>query len=51
MLGGDFHTALSRCLWVEAITMIGLLVLSPLMPRHARESAGEAEEPAELDPI
>jgi EmrB/QacA subfamily drug resistance transporter len=51
VLSGNFHTALSRCLWVQAIMMIGLLVLSPLMPRHAREEAGETGEPAVLERI
>jgi EmrB/QacA subfamily drug resistance transporter len=45
VLSGGFHTALSRCLWVQVITMIGLLVLSPLMPRRAREQVNRAEGP------
>jgi EmrB/QacA subfamily drug resistance transporter len=51
VLSAGFHTALSRCLWVQVLTMIGLLVLSPLMPRHARERTDETEEPPVLEPI
>jgi predicted MFS family arabinose efflux permease len=35
--GGDFHKGLGRTLLVELVTMAGLMVLSPLLPRHARE--------------
>jgi EmrB/QacA subfamily drug resistance transporter len=36
---GDFHNALVRCLLVEVGAMIALLVVSPLLPRYAREPA------------
>ena len=34
---GDFHTALVRSLLVEVALMVALLVVSPLLPRFARE--------------
>jgi EmrB/QacA subfamily drug resistance transporter len=36
---GNFHGALTRVLVIQAIVMVGLLVLSPLLPRMAREEA------------
>jgi EmrB/QacA subfamily drug resistance transporter len=38
---GDFHKGLSRTLLVQVAMMAGLLVLSPLLPRFAREPAPE----------
>ncbi|MCW2523866.1 MAG: transporter permease [Frankiales bacterium] len=35
--GGDFHNGFSRTLWVQVGLMGGLLLLSPLLPRFARE--------------
>jgi EmrB/QacA subfamily drug resistance transporter len=51
--GGDFHKGLSHTLFVQIAMMGGLLVLSPLLPRFAREPAVDAvtsgaPEPAEL---
>jgi EmrB/QacA subfamily drug resistance transporter len=47
--GGDFHKALSRTLTVQVAMMVGLLVLSPLLPRFAREPA--IEPVAALEPV
>jgi EmrB/QacA subfamily drug resistance transporter len=44
-LNGNFHLAFSHCLWVQVFTMIGLLLLSPLMPPHARERANKFDGP------
>jgi EmrB/QacA subfamily drug resistance transporter len=51
IVGGNFHHALSRVLIVQFAVMIVLLVISPLLPRYAREpaetpAAVEALEPA-----
>jgi hypothetical protein len=35
--GGDFHNGLGRVLLVELATMAGLILLSPLLPRYARD--------------
>jgi hypothetical protein len=35
--GGDFHNGFTRTLWVQVGLMGGLLLLSPLLPRFARE--------------
>jgi EmrB/QacA subfamily drug resistance transporter len=45
---GDFHNALSRTLLVQIAMMAGLLLLSPLLPRFAREPVPDA--PA-LEPV
>jgi len=42
--GGDFHNAFSRTLLVQVGIMAGLLVLSPLLPRFAREPAPAAQD-------
>jgi EmrB/QacA subfamily drug resistance transporter len=42
--GRDYHRGLSRVLVIELVSMAGLLVLSPLLPRFAREP--EAGTPA-----
>jgi MFS family permease len=34
---GDFHSALTRCIAIQVGVMAGLLVVSPLLPRFARE--------------
>jgi EmrB/QacA subfamily drug resistance transporter len=39
--GGRFHHAFALTLVVQALTCVGLLVLSPLLPRFAREPAPE----------
>ena len=39
---GDFHHALTVALVVEVALMIALLVVSPLLPRYAREPAPDA---------
>lgn len=44
--GGDFHTALNRVLVAQLILVAAMLVVSPMLPRRARE---EAEEPAVPD--
>ena len=36
---GDFHNGFTRTLWVQVGLMVGLLLLSPLLPRFAREPA------------
>jgi EmrB/QacA subfamily drug resistance transporter len=41
---GDFHDGLSRALLVQISMLAGLLVLSPLLPRFAREPVTEAAE-------
>jgi EmrB/QacA subfamily drug resistance transporter len=38
---GDFHSGLVRAMVVEAGVMVALVVLSPLLPRYAREPASE----------
>jgi EmrB/QacA subfamily drug resistance transporter len=35
--GGDFHSGLTRAMVVEVITMVALLLISPLLPRLARD--------------
>jgi EmrB/QacA subfamily drug resistance transporter len=44
IVGGDFHLGLSRALWIELGTIGGLLLLSPLLPRFAREQPVEIGE-------
>ena len=39
--GGRFHHAFALTLVVQALTCVGLLLLSPLLPRFAREPAAE----------
>jgi EmrB/QacA subfamily drug resistance transporter len=51
VLTGNFHAALTRCLWVQAAIMVVLLVLSPLLPRMAREEVGGNEEAPVLEPV
>jgi len=49
---GDFHSALVRAMAVEVLAMGGLLLLSPLLPRFARDRvdpATPAAEPATVD--
>jgi EmrB/QacA subfamily drug resistance transporter len=48
--GGDFHKGLRYTLLVQVGMMAGLLLLSPLLPRFAREPAVEATVPAEAEP-
>jgi hypothetical protein len=48
IVGGDFHKGLSRTLLVQVAMMVVLLALSPLLPRFAREPAGEPEATADL---
>jgi EmrB/QacA subfamily drug resistance transporter len=48
---GDFHNALSRTLLVQIATMIGLLLLSPLLPRYAREPVPDEAANAALEPV
>jgi EmrB/QacA subfamily drug resistance transporter len=45
--GGDFHSGLTRAIVVEVFMMVALLVISPLMPRLAREPQPEDETIAE----
>jgi EmrB/QacA subfamily drug resistance transporter len=40
IVGGDFHSALTRCMVAEVAAMAALLIISPLLPRHAREDQG-----------
>jgi EmrB/QacA subfamily drug resistance transporter len=49
--GGDFHKGLSRTLVVQVGLMVGLLLLSPLLPRFAREPAPETATDAELERV
>jgi EmrB/QacA subfamily drug resistance transporter len=35
--GGDFHSGLTRAMVVEVLAMVALLIISPLLPRLARE--------------
>ena len=35
--GGDFHSGLTRAMVVEVVTMAALLLISPLLPRLARD--------------
>lgn len=42
VVGGDFHSAMVRCMVVEAVVMLVLLVLSPLLPRFARDHTAPA---------
>jgi EmrB/QacA subfamily drug resistance transporter len=46
VVGGDFHKGLSRTLSVQVAMMAGLLVLSPLLPRFAREPVPQPPKPA-----
>jgi EmrB/QacA subfamily drug resistance transporter len=48
--GGDFHSGLTRAMVVEVFAMVGLLVISPLLPRLAREPQPEGEFVADIDP-
>ena len=47
---GDYHRALSRVLIVELASMGGLLLLSPLLPRFAREPEADATPVVALEP-
>jgi EmrB/QacA subfamily drug resistance transporter len=49
--GGDFHKGLSRTLEVQVAMMVGLLVLSPLLPRFAREPEPVSQASVELEPV
>ncbi len=40
--GGDFHSGLTRAMVVEVIAMGALLMISPLLPRLAREPQPES---------
>lgn len=42
--GGDFHSGLTRAMVVEAVTMLGLVFVAPILPRYARDP----EAPASL---
>jgi EmrB/QacA subfamily drug resistance transporter len=46
---GDFHNGLSRTLVVQIAMMAGLLLISPLLPRFAREPAAEGPAVPELE--
>jgi hypothetical protein len=49
---GDFHNALSRTLLVQIAMMAGLLLLSPLLPRFAREPLpGDVHTAEALAPV
>jgi EmrB/QacA subfamily drug resistance transporter len=48
--GGDFHKGLTNTLWVQVAMMAGLLLLSPLLPRFAREPAA-TDEVGVLEPV
>jgi EmrB/QacA subfamily drug resistance transporter len=41
IVGGDFHKGLTRTLLVQLALMAGLLAISPLLPRYAREPVAE----------
>ena len=42
VVGRAFHVAFSRCLWIQVVASVALLVLTPLLPRKAREPADES---------
>jgi EmrB/QacA subfamily drug resistance transporter len=46
--GGDFHNGLRRALWAQVGMVVAMLVVSPLLPRMARETAEVAAEPGVL---
>ena len=45
--GQGFSAAVERTLWIQAGLTVAMLALSPLLPRWAREPAGEGEGTAE----
>jgi EmrB/QacA subfamily drug resistance transporter len=47
IVGGDFHSGLTRAMVVEVITMAALLLISPLLPRLARDPQVPATTTAE----
>ena len=47
--GGNFHAGLRDALWVQLGLVVAMLVMSPLLPRMAREPA--AAEPAVEAPV
>jgi EmrB/QacA subfamily drug resistance transporter len=49
--GGDFHKGLSHTLLVQVAMMALLLLLSPLLPRFAREPAAPDAPAKELAPV
>jgi EmrB/QacA subfamily drug resistance transporter len=49
--GGDFHEGLSRTLIVQIGIMAALLILSPLLPRFAREPEAMVAPTGELAPV
>lgn len=49
--GGHFHHALIDTLLVQLASMAGLLLLSPLLPRHAREQAAPPAADAVPQPV
>lgn len=46
--GGDFHKGLTNTLWVQVGVTAALLVISPLLPRFAREPEAEVVPAGEL---
>lgn len=46
--GGDFHKGLTNTLWVQVGVTAALLVISPLLPRFAREPEAAASPAGEL---
>ena len=44
--GGDFHSGLTRAMVIEASSMVALLLISPLLPRLARDPQQPAAAPA-----
>jgi MFS family permease len=47
VVGGHFHQAFSNTLWVQVGLCAGLLLISPLLPRFAREQTAPEEDAAE----
>ena len=44
IVGGDFHSGLTRAMVVEVFAMVALLLISPLLPRFAREPRATAKK-------
>jgi hypothetical protein len=48
---GDFHDALRRTLFVQVGVIVALLLVSPLLPRRAREEAPPTAADVEVEAI
>lgn len=50
-VGGHFHQALSNTLWVQLGLCVVMVLISPLLPRFAREPVAPATDLTEREPV